>query len=272
MLSAALDPAARAELVANIEQRGVDYVGQEVVRLSTTPVWENGRLTPRPFVLRVFAAATPEGWRIMPGGFCRISSRDDVRAVSMGEGVQSADVWVLASKPVDAATLLPSDDKVRIRRIMGNLPSRAADNLFWFGRYLERAEATLRLVRCLSGRLLDTDSDFGLTALLGLKQLLGSWGAVPAKTAAETPPLRLAATALHSRSQFGSAFSIVEDAHRAASFIRERLSVDTWRLIGALQTRLSADEETRLGESAPTRPPTKRCGCCPRSRAWRRRT
>ena len=32
---------------------------------------------------------------------------------------------------------------------MGNLPSRAADNLFWLGRYLERAEATLRLIRCL---------------------------------------------------------------------------------------------------------------------------
>ncbi len=36
-------------------------------------------------------------------------------------------------------------DDVKVRRIMGNLPSRAADNLFWLGRYLERAEATLRL-------------------------------------------------------------------------------------------------------------------------------
>ena len=43
-----------------IADRGIDYVGQELVRLSTTPVWEQGRITPRPFVLRVFAAATPQ--------------------------------------------------------------------------------------------------------------------------------------------------------------------------------------------------------------------
>ena len=78
------------------------------MRLSTTPLWEDGRLVPRPFVLRVFAAWTPDGWRVMPGGFCRISDRPDARAVSMGAGVQSADVWVLAEEPVEMATLLPA--------------------------------------------------------------------------------------------------------------------------------------------------------------------
>jgi uncharacterized circularly permuted ATP-grasp superfamily protein len=88
--------------------RGVDYAGQEVVNLSTTPVWYEGRLEPRPFVLRVYAAHTPAGWKIMPGGFCRISGRTDARAVSMGEGVHSADVWVLADKPVEMVSLLPT--------------------------------------------------------------------------------------------------------------------------------------------------------------------
>ena len=69
-----------------IADRGIDYVGQELVRLSTTPVWEQGRITPRPFVLRVFAAATPNGWTILPGGFCRIAEQADARAVSMGDG------------------------------------------------------------------------------------------------------------------------------------------------------------------------------------------
>ena len=137
-----LPPSANA-LAEAVEARGLDFVGQEVVRLSTAPVWNDGQLVPRPFVLRVFATATPDGWRVMPGGFCRISARPDARAVSMGEGVQSADVWVLSSKPVVMETLLPATDEVKIRRILGNLPSRAADNLFWLGRYLERAEATL---------------------------------------------------------------------------------------------------------------------------------
>ena len=114
-------------------ERGLDFVGQEVVNLSTTPVWHDGRIEPRPFVLRIYAARTPEGWNIMPGGFCRISGRADARAVSMGEGVQSADVWVLADKPVAMVSLLPTDETVRIRRIMGTLPSRAAEICFGSG-------------------------------------------------------------------------------------------------------------------------------------------
>ena len=80
--------------------RPIDYVGQEVVRLSTTPAWRDGRLTAAPFVLRVYAVATPEGWRVMPGGFCRISSEADARAISMN-GAEVADVWVLADAPVE---------------------------------------------------------------------------------------------------------------------------------------------------------------------------
>ena len=44
---------------------------------------------------------------------------------------------------------------MRIRRIAGVVPSRAADNLFWLGRYLERAEATLRLIRALGTPMRD---------------------------------------------------------------------------------------------------------------------
>ncbi|HLI20173.1 MAG TPA: circularly permuted type 2 ATP-grasp protein, partial [Stellaceae bacterium] len=126
---ATLSPSERERLAADISRRGIDYVGQEVVNLSTTPMLENGRLVPRPFVLRVYAARTPDGWTIMPGGFCRISGRPDARAISMGEGVRSADVWVLSERPVEHVSLLPTDESVRIRRLMGHLPSRAADNL-----------------------------------------------------------------------------------------------------------------------------------------------
>ena len=98
----------RTRLRDAIAARGMDYVGQEVVRLSTTPRWVEDGIEPRPFVLRVYCAATPEGWRVMPGGFCRVSDRPDARAVSMGQGVESADVWVLAESPVEASSLLPS--------------------------------------------------------------------------------------------------------------------------------------------------------------------
>src|SRR4051794_26013963 len=149
VLASELSASERDRLRSAIEHRGIDFVGQEVVRLSTMPVWEQGRIVPRPFVLRMFAAATQDGWTVMPGGFCRIADQLDARAVSMGEGTRAADVWVVSDKAVAATTLLPAPDSVRIRRVAGVLPSRAADNLFWLGRYLERAEATLHLVRAL---------------------------------------------------------------------------------------------------------------------------
>src|SRR5439155_15876614 len=107
VLAGELPQAERDRLIAAIKERGIDFVGQELVRLSTTPVWEQGRIVPRPFVLRVFAAATPNGWIIMPGGFCRIAEQLDARAVSMGDGARAADVWVVSDKAVSTTTLLP---------------------------------------------------------------------------------------------------------------------------------------------------------------------
>jgi len=248
LIGAELDAAGRAAFAAELLRRGVDYVGQEIVRLSTTPVWDDGRLVPRPFVLRVYAAATEQGWEIMPGGFCRISDRGDARAVSMGEGVQSADVWVLADAPVEMATLLPTGDTVRIRRLLGNLPSRAADNLFWLGRYLERAEATLRVVRSLCARVIDPDTAGGSRqSILRLQRLLVAWGAAPAERVAATTA-ELAATALHDAAQSGSAATITAAARRAAGVIRERLSPDTWQLLGGLGAGLTTGAGRSLTE------------------------
>ncbi|MBO0734553.1 MAG: circularly permuted type 2 ATP-grasp protein, partial [Methylocapsa sp.] len=249
LLGAALTGEEQQRLKAAINQRGADFIGQEVVHLSTAPIWQDGRLLPRPFVLRVYAARTPTGWAIMPGGFCRVSGRADARAVAMGEGAQSADVWVLADKPVAMISLLPTDETVRIRRIVGTLPSRAADYLFWLGRYLERSEATLRLIRCLASRAVETEG--GTTpprsAASKLMSLLGAWHAAPSLPGQR--PTAFAAAALHSEEQYGSALSIVREARRAASFIRERLSVDTWRLIGDLYQDLTAGWRAALTET-----------------------
>jgi len=242
--AAALDDAARAALLRRMHERGMDYTGQEVVKLSTTPVWQEGKLVPRPFSLRVYAAATPEGWRVMPGGFCRVSGEDgDASAINMGEGAQSADVWVISEKPVEVSTLLPPADHVKIVRLLGNLPSRAADNLFWFGRYLERAEATLRIVRALCGRVMDADTPVIGTrqSIERLQRLLTTWGAAP-PDAAGLSPGAIAAAALRGEEATGSALSIARAARRAASVIRERLSQDAWQLVGRIESRLTSPE------------------------------
>src|SRR6185295_2392082 len=81
-----LDAAARAQIVESIGRRGVDFVAQEAVTLSTTPVWENGQLVPRPFSLRLLLARDGDGWQVMPGGFVRIAEDLDARAINLQHG------------------------------------------------------------------------------------------------------------------------------------------------------------------------------------------
>ena len=150
-----LDAGARKEtnaaLLTRLKEEGHRLVGQEVVKLSTTPAFVGGKLSPRPMSLRVFAARTRDGWQIMPGGFARIGASDDVSAIAMQKGGSVADVWIVSDTPVKWSTLLPSEESFT-RNMPGSLPSRAADNLFWLGRYIERAEGALRILRSWHGR------------------------------------------------------------------------------------------------------------------------
>src|SRR6202011_4400087 len=114
-----------------IADRGIDYVVQEAVTLSTMPVWRERRLEPRPFSLRLFHAKVGSGWHVMPGGFVRIADGSDARAVSLQRGGRTADAWVLSEGPVAETTLLPKPERIVIKRATGVLPSRGADNLFW---------------------------------------------------------------------------------------------------------------------------------------------
>jgi len=238
-IGAELDVVRRARLIRAIETRGMDYVGQELVQLSTTPAWRDGELEPRPFTLRVFAAATPEGWKIMPGGFCRVADHRDARAISMGAGAKSADVWVLGEAAEPPTTLLPIDKDVKVVRVPGNLPSRAADNLFWMGRYLERAEATLRIVRTMCNRMTEPqDGSNRRQPIVRCERLLIAWGATAPATGGASGAA-LAHAAASSPKHYGSARAIAQQATRAASIVRERLSQDMWQLLTRLDTRLA---------------------------------
>ncbi len=249
-LMADLSPQDRDAFMTRFNDRPGDFVGQEVVRLSTTPTLRDGMLAPAPFVLRVYAAATPDGLRIMPGGFCRTSDRADVRAISMGEDARTTDVWVLADKPVERVTLMANKEDVKVRRIMGHLPSRAADNLFWLGRYLERAEATLRLVRSLCTSLMDSEAAIHSSGeTLGrLQELLNDWGAL-SDEALGGRALDVARDALHDQSAYGSVIYLVRGARRTAASMRERLSADFWTLLLNLESRLAEGAERVSSEA-----------------------
>ncbi|MBB4186063.1 circularly permuted type 2 ATP-grasp protein [Sinorhizobium terangae] len=193
---------------------GGKLVGQEVVTLSTTPAWVRGRLTPRPMSLRVFAARTRDGWQIMPGGFARIGSGDDVAAIAMKAGGTAADVWIVSDKPVERTTLLPAEESFT-RNMPGSLPSRAADNLFWLGRYIERSEGALRILRAWHGRFAEAaDPKMPL-----LKDVTDYLAALDINTRQPVPDSLLAN---------------IDSALFSAGNIRDRFSPDGWLALNDL--------------------------------------
>jgi hypothetical protein len=234
---ATLEAPVRARIAQAIAERGIDFVLQEAVTLSTMPVWHDGGLTPRPFILRLFLARVGDTWTLMPGGFVRIADDADARAVSLQRGGRTADAWILSKGPVEETTLLPRPERIAIQRTSGVLPSRAAYNLFWVGRYAERAEATLRLVRALINRL--SDATDAAPVVARVSALLEAWSAglndIPNARAA-----LIAEAALSRRDFEGSLPRLVVAARSAASVIRDRLSPDAWRALNDLVAALGA--------------------------------
>ena len=246
--------AERERVVAALRDRPFDYVAQEAAPLSTMPGWERGEaglaLVPRAFVVRVFATRTPLGWQVMPGGFCRVSEREDVDPIEMRLGIRSADVWVLSDQPI-AAPLIGSHAAPRVRRVGGHLPSRAADGLFWLGRYLERTEAVIRLVlahlRSVGDAVgADISGALDTPAALALRAILYEWGAIGAT---DLPTARLAQEALTGRERSGSARAHIVSARRNAAALRARLSGETWRVLADLIESVSLDTERTFTES-----------------------
>lgn len=208
-LGSALSAGERAELVARIERGGGDFVGQEAVTLSTTPVFVGGWLEPRPASLRVYLARTPEGWTVMPGGFARVGLSLDPTAIAMQRGGQAADVWVVSDRPVERETLLPQESDSFTRTRPGSLPSRAAENLTWLGRYIERSEDTVRILRAYHVRLAET-SDPDMPLLADIRDYLEPFG-IDVETA--IPP---------------GLIGTLDSAVYSAGQIRDRFSPDGW--------------------------------------------
>ncbi|MDD2060139.1 circularly permuted type 2 ATP-grasp protein [Pseudomonas sp. GD03860] len=237
-----LDAAQRQALAARIQARPYAYVAQALAQLSQAPVWqlEHGQLQSRAVGMRVYAVASQDGYRILPGGLTRVAAQADAEVVSMQRGGASKDTWVLGE-------VAPLGDQWRASRTLGvadlirqdpYLPSRVVENLFWFGRYCERCDASARLLRIILTRYLDGDDPLALQAAVTLAaelSLLPEEGTLPER-------LRAALA------DDDWAFSLRANLQRlqwAASQVRGKLSRENWQALVELQREgRSLDDET----------------------------
>src|SRR5580692_3360018 len=213
-----LEASARIELTERLKARPHAYVAQERLAFSQAPVWRSAGgagaqgFSARALGIRVYAIATESGYRVMPGGLARIAS-DSADIVSMQRGGGSKDVWVLAPdrKSIDEAGAASAVPHSAARH--DDLPSRLAENLFWFGRYSERCEDKARLLRAtlrvrpnalLWPQVLETCGRFVAPSLYD-----------------DVNPLGLSAD--------------LQRLGWCASQARSRLSAENWRAIGVMQ-------------------------------------
>jgi uncharacterized circularly permuted ATP-grasp superfamily protein/uncharacterized alpha-E superfamily protein len=228
----------RGTLIDRIRHRPTEYIAQEHIRLSSAPVWMNKALEPRQLMLRVFLTAYDDSYAVMPGGLVRVAAERGGVVVSMQQGGGSKDAWVLA----EHKETLPAERRIvtpaRLVRGARDLPSRVADNLYWFGRYVERAEDTTRTLRAALSRVGDA-AGFGaadeLPVTLGL---LSRFFRVPDHDSPDEHAMAIA------RMNFDDVHGVglratIERLHRMAAMARDRLSLDTWRAVTRLQEQLT---------------------------------
>ncbi len=243
----------RVLLRARVAARPQRYVAQEWVHVSQAPVLErNARdslrrgaqdvLRARTVGLRVFAVATPDGYRVMPGGLTRVALDGESRVIAMQRGGRSKDTWVLSDAPINAAfsllsTTVRPEDLVSAR---ANLPSRAAENLFWYGRYGERCEGTARVLRVAIEAALDhaTEPADGLAPILALAERLGII------ELDDDPNVALLRAATHPDEAMSER---LRQMARAAFNLRDRMSADNWRALN----QLTSDPVFRRGATLP---------------------
>jgi uncharacterized circularly permuted ATP-grasp superfamily protein/uncharacterized alpha-E superfamily protein len=240
-----LTAAEQADLRERILHKPHLYIGQEMVSFSTAPSLVDGWIEPRHAILRSFLVAGDDGYVALPGGLTRIAPQQGELVVSNKFGGLSKDTWVLSKEPVRYVSLWRQPRREQVLPFRAApLPSRAADNLFWAGRYVERAEGTARLLRAillLRRELRDANGDALKPYLHSLLRALTHVTATyPGFVGEEAAPLLKRpgpelASLLQDADRVGSLASILQSFGQVAMTIRDHWPTEIWRIIDAIQ-------------------------------------
>jgi uncharacterized circularly permuted ATP-grasp superfamily protein/uncharacterized alpha-E superfamily protein len=240
----------KQKLLTEIRARPQAFVAQEIVTRSTTPIWTESGASAWRLALRAFVTMRDQQTTVLPGGLARVSPNPHVLDCTMTSGERSQDVWILAETPVQEITLLPQPgDNITLQRSGSDLPSRVADNLYWLGRYIERAEGTTRLLRVVFQLMLnESERDEPLRLLLRTLVDLGQLDPdyVISELGQRLPNVEDALPlAMFDTARDRSLLSSIHHANRLAACVPDRLNADMWRTIRNL------DELCRIDPADP---------------------
>mgnify|MGYP000165050265 CR=1 FL=1 len=252
-----LDNNQRKVLTEKLKQAPRSYVAQEYIKPSTTPSWKGGLLMPRPTVLRGFSVAGESSYRVMPGGLTRVGNEAGSLNLTNQQGAVSKDTWIIASEPEKQTPLDPIQSQSQsqtsppqtqpwtppaVQQPRATFPCRVVENLFWMGRYAERAESALRLLRTIFVQFNSTYQMPEQTRQLLLKTVTEVTTTYPGFVVADAAlnsqtETELLAVILDAERN-GSVSSNINALLKSSDQVRELLSSDTLRVLNDLQDEL----------------------------------
>lgn len=238
------------ELRARILATPHRFVGQERMPLSQAPRWRgavpgNGRSLPHPLVLRTFTIRDGAAYRPLAGGI----------ATFVGEEAgapRTKDVWVLKAAPTDADQGIVEALPTAMARAVPVLAPRAVEDMFWAGRYAERAEDLLRLVITARAHAEQLDYSSSAAGVASLQALIGALQRLcGTRWLATDEELR---SLLLDADRVGSAAHSFTRLRETLEGVRDQLSGDTWRVFAsvdrAAQSLRASSRTPLIAESA----------------------
>jgi uncharacterized alpha-E superfamily protein len=149
---------------------------------------------------------------------------------------------VLSEGPVQQVSLLRRPGQpLPLRRSGYDLPSRVADHLYWLGRHAERAEGTARLLRTVASRLAaEANRDAAVEMAIMLAALVSQFGErrewLEPGRIATLRELRAEVEALTADPvRAGGIQEGIDRLWRTASVVRDRISIDAWKVLSRVR-------------------------------------
>jgi len=223
------------------------YVGQEKVEISLSPSLIEGRIVPQKVLFRSFLVSNQNEYVAMSGGLVRSSADAGNFLISSQTGGFSKDAWIISPEPGRVLNVLKETPETFVETYNDMLPSHAAENLFWVGRYTERLLGNARFLRTVmqflaEGNKLITDINRQternlLEAFTKYSYTLPGFMGEDTDEIFADPWKDLKDVLFNEKRTGGIKYNFLQ-FHKAIHEVRDHWSTDTWRVIRGMEEGL----------------------------------